>query len=105
MPKQPSADAAYCYRRAEENRRMAEQATDAAYRECCLDLEQRWLKLALSYEYSDRINDFAARLVCKHDELYEVSQPQNSAQPQPRRASAALRGDFRKALPPDPIQD
>ena len=69
MTKQPSADAAYCYRRAEENRRMAEQATDAAYRECCLDLEQRWLKLALSYEYSGRINNLATRLVCNVDEL------------------------------------
>ena len=47
---------------------MAERAVSADYRECCLDLEQRWLKLALSYEYSDQINDFVARLVCKHDE-------------------------------------
>jgi hypothetical protein len=48
---------------------MAEQAVSADYRDACLDLERRWLKLALSYEYTDRINGSAARLVCNIDDL------------------------------------
>jgi hypothetical protein len=60
---------------------MAEQAVNADYRDACLDLEQRWLKLALSYEYSDRINDSSARLVCNIDELRSSRTAQTGGRP------------------------
>ena len=50
----PDTDAAYCYHRAEENRQSAARQSDVQRKATYLDLEARWIKLALSYEYSAR---------------------------------------------------
>ena len=62
-----NADVAYCYQRADENRCMAERQTDAERKKTYLDLENRWVKLALSYELSDRLNQYTASLACALD--------------------------------------
>src|SRR5262245_25262555 len=45
-----------CLARAAEARRRAECAVDRAARADALDMELRWLRLAASYEYSDRLD-------------------------------------------------
>jgi len=44
-----------CYRHAEQARQKAETATDSYTRNDFLDLERRWLSLAHSYEFSERL--------------------------------------------------
>jgi len=66
MLQRTNAEVAYCYQRSEENRRMADQV-DAKHRQTYLDLEARWLKLALSYEFSDRLNQYTAHMACALD--------------------------------------
>jgi hypothetical protein len=61
-----NSDAAFCYLRAEENHRMAECAGEQ-HKQTYLDLEQRWLKLALSYDFSDRLNQYTANVACMID--------------------------------------
>jgi hypothetical protein len=61
-------EAAYCYQRAEECRRMAERHGTPEQEETYRDLETRWMKLATSYEFSDRFNRFTANMVCILDE-------------------------------------
>jgi hypothetical protein len=61
-------EAAYCYQRAEECRRMAERDCTVEQKATYLDLEARWMKLAASYEFSDRFNRFTASMVCILDE-------------------------------------
>ena len=63
------AEAAFCHQRAEENRRMAEQAGDPALKETYLDLERRWATLALSYADSEQYIRFTAQLACTLDEI------------------------------------
>jgi hypothetical protein len=63
------AEAAFCHQRAEENRRMAEQAGDPALKEIYLDLERRWERLALSYADSEQYIRFTAQLACTLDEI------------------------------------
>jgi hypothetical protein len=48
-----------CLRRAEECARQAKAQFDTKFRQAFLDLEQRWLRLARSYELSERL-DIAA---------------------------------------------
>jgi len=48
-----------CLRRAEECARQAKAQFDTKFRQAFLDLEQRWLRLARSYELSGRL-DIAA---------------------------------------------
>jgi hypothetical protein len=43
---------------------MAAQAPDLELRGVYLDLETRWLALAVSYEFPDRLNQYAAHLAC-----------------------------------------
>jgi len=64
----PNTDAAYCYHRAEENRQSAARQTDAERKAPYLDLEARWIKLALSYEYSGRASATTAHLACRLDQ-------------------------------------
>ena len=45
-----------CLRRAEECSRQAKAQFDAKFRQAFLDLEQRWLRLARSYEFSERLH-------------------------------------------------
>ena len=47
-----------CYRHAEEARRTANAAADPGIRADFLDIERRWLFLARSYEFAERLSDF-----------------------------------------------
>jgi hypothetical protein len=48
-----------CLDHAEECARQAAAQTCPKLRQDFLDMERRWLSLARSYEFSERINDFA----------------------------------------------
>jgi hypothetical protein len=47
-----------CYRRAEDCARKAAAQTDPTLKADFLDLERRWLVLARSYDFSERLNSF-----------------------------------------------
>ena len=47
-----------CLRRAEECKRLSKTALSPAAIKDYLDMEQRWLKLARSYEFAERLSDF-----------------------------------------------
>jgi hypothetical protein len=53
-----SDPASECLRRAEECRRRAKTAMDAASIEHFLKMEQRWLLLAASHKFVDRVERF-----------------------------------------------
>jgi hypothetical protein len=67
MLQKAQSEAAYCQERADENRRMAEQQTRPKLRQTYLDLAERWLKLAIGCEFSDRFNQYSAHLACALD--------------------------------------
>ena len=46
---------AECYRRARESREQSERTPDLSLKQDFLDLERRWLSLARSYEFSERV--------------------------------------------------
>ena len=50
--------AARCYQRASECRAKGENAFNEAAKQEYLDMEHRWVKLARSYELSERITDY-----------------------------------------------
>jgi hypothetical protein len=56
MLKVLSEDVRECYQRAEECARQAKAQLNPELRRDFLDLELRWLKLARSYEVSERVN-------------------------------------------------
>jgi hypothetical protein len=58
MLKVLSEDVRECYRRAEECARQAKAQLNPEHRRDFLDLELRWLKLARSYEVSERVKTF-----------------------------------------------
>jgi hypothetical protein len=45
---------------AEQSKRMAENALTSAAQKDYLDMEQRWLSLARSYEFAERLSNFIA---------------------------------------------
>jgi hypothetical protein len=47
-----------CYRRAEQSRRFAETALTGSVREDFFAMERRWISLAHSYEFSERLSAF-----------------------------------------------
>jgi len=51
-----------CYRHAEECRRRARQTLDPAVKQDFLDMEQRWLSLARSYELSEKLSSFTQEM-------------------------------------------
>jgi hypothetical protein len=51
-----------CYRRAREARHKAERAAEGAVRQDYLDLERRWLKLAESYQFTQRVATFQGEM-------------------------------------------
>ncbi len=53
-----SEDIAECYRIAHECAEKARDHRDAGLRQDFLDAERRWLFLARSYEFAERLNDF-----------------------------------------------
>jgi hypothetical protein len=50
-----------CLRHAEDCARQAAAETDARMKGDFLDLEQRWLSLARSYQFTERVDDFLRR--------------------------------------------
>ena len=63
-----------CLSRAEECRRVSKTALSASVIEDNLDMEQRWLALARSYDFTERLSTFV-----------------RGAPPRPRRRKSALR--------------
>jgi hypothetical protein len=55
-----SKDISECYQLAEQARRLAESANTASAKGDFLAMEQRWLALAHSYEFSERLSAFTA---------------------------------------------
>jgi hypothetical protein len=49
-----------CYLRAEECKRLAETARTPSAKADYLAMERRWLSLAHSYEFSERLSDYIA---------------------------------------------
>lgn len=67
MLQRVSLEIAYCHERAAENRRMADSCRPE-YRQSYLDLEARWLRLALHQEFSDQLNAYVANIACRLDD-------------------------------------
>jgi hypothetical protein len=59
VPQSLSTEVRECYTHAEECARQAATQSDPTLRRDFLDLEQRWLKLAHSYEFAARVGAFA----------------------------------------------
>ena len=61
-------DVAYCHQRAEESRRLAAREIDPGRRQEFLDMEARWMRLATSYEFAERLishgTERSARSTC-----------------------------------------
>jgi len=55
-----SEDIRECLRRAEECKRSSKTALSAPSIESYLDMERRWLSLARSYEFAERLSNFTA---------------------------------------------
>jgi hypothetical protein len=49
---------AECYQHAVECRRRADASSDPGSRQDFQDMEQRWLQLAHSYEFAERLSNF-----------------------------------------------
>jgi hypothetical protein len=64
-----SGDIRECLRHAEDCARKAAAQTDPKVKQDFLDLEQRWLSLARSYEFTERIGDFSNETKRKLDKL------------------------------------
>ncbi len=58
MLRKTQEDAAYCYQRAEESRRMGARETDPVRRQEYADMETRWIKLAISYQFAEQLNTY-----------------------------------------------
>jgi hypothetical protein len=57
-----------CYEHAEECARKAAAQIDPALKQDFFDMEQRWLSLARSFEFSRRLGDFSAEARAARDE-------------------------------------
>ena len=57
-----SKDIRECYLQAEQCRRWAEVAPTQSEKVGFLDMERRWLSLAQSYEFAERLPDFSLRM-------------------------------------------
>jgi PAS domain S-box-containing protein len=85
-----SEQARECHERAAEANRKAEATDNPAWKAAFLEMEQRGLALARSYEFSERLGDFTAedsRRLQKLDEQLQVSASRNDA-PQHRSVEA-----------------
>lgn len=47
-----------CHRRARDARQRADAATDPVLKQDYLNLERRWMMLAESYQFTERVSDF-----------------------------------------------
>jgi hypothetical protein len=75
MLEKVSDEVAECYRRAGECRERARQAHTDNLRQTYADLEQRWLLLAQSYDFSERLGDFTADLTSRVTPLHPPAPP------------------------------
>ncbi len=57
-----SEDIAECYRHADECAQEARNESDARLRQDLFDMERRWLFLARSYEFTERLTSLANEL-------------------------------------------
>ena len=62
MTQTESTDIRDCYVQAAECRAQANLTTDTAKRIRLLDMEKRWLWLAQSYSFADRLSEFVTEL-------------------------------------------
>ena len=62
-----------CLQHADDCARQAAGQTCPKAKADFLDLERRWLKLARSYEFSDRLNDFCGESKRRADDLPKLS--------------------------------
>ena len=62
-----------CLQHAQDCARQAAAQTDPKLKADFLDLERRWLHLARSYEFTERLDDFSGRTKRKADELPKPS--------------------------------
>ena len=53
---------AECYRRAHESREAAKRTSDPSLKQDLLDMERRWISLAHSYEFAERLSNFTAEV-------------------------------------------
>ena len=60
MLKQPQEKIRHCYQRAAESHERAARATDAQAKTRYLAMEERWLRLARNYEFTESLSDFGA---------------------------------------------
>ena len=60
MLQKPTEEIAECYKHASECRERANRALDQAGKRDFREMEQRWLSLAHSYEFAERLSDFTA---------------------------------------------
>jgi hypothetical protein len=58
-----------CYRRAEDCARQAAAQTSPNLKQDFLDMERRWMSLARSYEFTERLTDFSSEAKRKSDKL------------------------------------
>lgn len=58
-------DVAYCYQRAEESRRMRTRETDPARQHEYANMEARWIKLAISYQFAEQMNTY-------HEDIHQL---------------------------------
>jgi hypothetical protein len=49
-----------CYECALESRRRADESRDPRTKQDFLDMERRWIQLAHSYEFAERLSSFTA---------------------------------------------
>ena len=68
MAEPVNKDVEFCRRRAEDFRRMAAQEVDPEVKRDYLELEARWLNLAVGYEFPDRMAEYSANLACAFDQ-------------------------------------
>jgi hypothetical protein len=64
-----SAQVRECLRHAQDCARKAAAQTDPKLKNDFLDMERRWLSLARSYEFTERLTDFSHKTKQKADEL------------------------------------
>jgi len=62
MLKQPHDKIVHCHRRAAQCRERAAQASDVQAKSRFLAMEERWLRLAQNYEFTESPSDFGAEV-------------------------------------------
>jgi NMD protein affecting ribosome stability and mRNA decay len=90
---------AHCYVRAEECRKLAALSQGETDRQFYIERERAWLKLARSYELSERISRFSNELE-RHNHLRRTEAPSIAMEfGPPNRSSCAVPMDFEAGCP------